>query len=290
MKRTYMYILISLLLLSFGVFAFIYLRDNITPCTSTSAGKKLPIIMYHHTSQKQKLLGKFTITSKEFEDDLIYLLENGFEAINVADLLAYVYDGATLPDKPVMITFDDGHESFYKYIYPLLKKYNVKAILSLVGTYTQTYSDVDDHNIDYSYTNWTQVNEMSKSGYVEIANHSYDMHKTKGSRYGISKNNNEDLEQYKKAISLDILKLQEDIKDYTGKMATTFTYPFGKFSKETKQILKDLGFKAIFNCAEKLNIIDLNNPNFLYNLGRFNRPSGIYSGDFFKKVLSEYNK
>lgn len=283
------YKLISILLaLILGMFfSFKYLYNNSVPVFNEENGQKLPIIMYHHIIEKQDRLNKFAITPAQFENDLKYLKENGFETITIKELVAHVYDNSPLPEKPIIITFDDGQESFYEYAYPLLKKYNMSAVLSIVGSFTDTYSEIEDHNVIYSYLTWKEINEMSNSPYVEIANHTYNMHSVDKGRKGCSKKAGESLEQYRAVLEEDILKLQNEILMYTGHEAITFTYPFGKFSKETKDILKDFGFSAIFNCAEVVNVIDKSNPDFLYNLGRFNRPHGINSADFFAKIFKD---
>ena len=215
---------------------------------------------------------------------MIYLKEKGYETISVKQLLDYIENNSPLPEKPIMITFDDGHESFYEYIYPILKQYDLKAVLSVVGSFTDTFTENEDHNINYSYLTWKQINELSDSGYVEIGNHTYDLHSIDKGRKGCSKNPGEDIEQYKNFLTKDVMKLQEKILNYTGNNLKIFTYPFGRYTKETKQIIKDLGFSVIFSCEERVNIIDKNNSEFLYNLGRFNRPNGISSEQFFQKI------
>ncbi len=241
--------------------------------------------MYHHIIKNKDRQNKFAISPEQFESDLKYIKEQGFETITTNDLIAYVYEDMPLPEKPIMITFDDGHESFYSYVYPLLKKYDMKAVLSIVGNYTETYSKNEDHNIAYSYLTWKQINEMANSKYVQIGNHTYNLHSTDKGRAGCSKKQGETLEQYKEFLAKDILKLQQDIANFTGYACNTFTYPFGKFSKETKDILKEFGFLAILNCAEVVNTIDKDNPEFLYNLGRFNRPNEISTAEYFQKIL-----
>lgn len=278
------YVLMFVVLIAILFISFKYLYDNALPCYNEEDGKKLPIIMYHHISERKEALNQFTITPQQFEKDILYLKEQGYQTIDTNMLLDHVYNDAPLPEKPIIISFDDGHESFYHYVYPLLQKYNLKAVLSIVGAYTDTYSQKNEHNINYSYLTWTQINEMSKTSYVEIANHTYDMH-SMDDRKGCSKKNTESLEEYKTVLEKDVLKMQNDIAKYTGITPNTFTYPFGKFSKETVDILKDFGFKCIFTCAEIVNVIDKNNPDFLYNLGRFNRPNGIDSKSFFDKIL-----
>ncbi len=285
-KKLIINITIFIILLFSLIFSFNYLYNNATPCyNDTSNAIKLPIIMYHHISKSSARLNDFTISPEQFEKDMLYLKENGYETISVNQLLNYVYKNEPLPEKPIMITFDDGHESFYEYIYPMLKQYNLKAVLSIVGSFTDTYTQNEDHNINYSYLTWQQINELADSGYVEIGNHTYDLHSIDKGRKGCSKNNGENIEQYRNMLTKDVMKLQDEILNYTGTNTKVFTYPFGKYTKETKEIIKDLGFTAIFNCEEKINIIDKNNTDFLYSLGRFNRPNGISSQQFFENIL-----
>lgn len=252
---------------------------------SDEIGKALPIVMYHHISEKSNLLNDFTITPTQFENDIIYIQENGYESISMEQLLNYVYNDIPLPEKPIMITFDDGHESFYHYIYPILKKYDEKAILSVVGSFSQAFSENEDGNIDYSYLTWSQINELSKSKNVEIANHTYNLHSLDNGRKGCDIKYNEDVQLYKEFLITDIMKLENNILNYTGVNSVAFTYPYGVFSDITKETIMNLEFSAIFTCFEKVNTITKTDTSFLYNLGRFNRPNAVSTEDFFSKLI-----
>ena len=84
--------------------------------------------MYHHISKKTSALGAYVITPEQFESDLKFIKDKGYEAITTQNLVDYFDGKFELPEKPIMITFDDGYLSFYEYAYPLLKQYNMKAV------------------------------------------------------------------------------------------------------------------------------------------------------------------
>ncbi len=243
----------------------------------------LPIIMYHHISKKQSALGDYVVSPEQFENDILYFQKLGYTSISVDELIKFSEGKFTMPEKPIMITFDDGYLSFYEYAFPILKKYNVKAVLSIIGRYTDLYSECDDRNVNYAHVTWDNVKELAKSGLVEIENHTYDLH-TLNERKGSTIKAGESEDCYKQMLSSDIKTLQEKIKSATGKTPLAFTYPFGRMCKQSYQIISDMGFKVSFGCEEKVNYLDKENP-YLYKLRRFNRASGKSSYYFFKNIL-----
>ncbi|MDP4132758.1 MAG: polysaccharide deacetylase family protein [Bacillota bacterium] len=230
----------------------------------------VPIIMYHEI--KTYKLGKDVISPYEFESDLQYLKSNNYNTITMADLINYVYNNGTLPENPIVISFDDGYLSTYKYALPLLKKYEMKIVFSILGKNTDDFTQIPDNNIDYSHVTWAQLNEMLDSGYVEVQNHTYNLHYC-GSRLGCMKKAEESLADYEKTLTEDITKLQDEIKLYTGKVPDTFTYPYGKSSESTVDIVKKLGFKATLSCNYGINKIS-KAPECLFNLKRIARAHG----------------
>ena len=247
---------------------------------------ELPIIMYHHIMNKQSRLGQFIISEQQFENDLIYLKENGYQTISMAQLLDYVNEGTPLPEKPVMLTFDDGHESFHTYAYPLLQKYQMCAVLSIVGEYTDQYSEGDDHNPSYAYLTWDEIAEMTKSGLVEIGNHTYGLHTDDNDRRGCRIKSGESEEEYRAMLRSDLQQVQDKVKEYTGTAPVIFTYPFGHMCIQARSVIKEMGFQAAFSCEERRNKLTRDGDHdWLFDLGRYNRPSGKSSEAFFKKPL-----
>nr|WP_315024320.1 polysaccharide deacetylase family protein [uncultured Aminipila sp.] len=247
---------------------------------------KLPIIMYHGLIKDIKLQNKYFISPDSFENDLKYLNDNGYTAITMNELIDYVYNGTTLPEKPIILTFDDGFYNNYLYAYPLLKKYNQKAVISIIGSQTDRYSLIKIFNSYYSYLSWAQINEMLISGHIEIQNHTYNMHTCDNGRKGCSEKSGEGLVTYKEKVMGDIGLLQQRIIDYTGVTPNTIAYPFGYYTKNSEALIKEMGFKSSLTCCQKINSIS-RDPECLYKLGRYLRPPGKSSSSFFKNILDQ---
>lgn len=247
-------------------------------------GIKVPIIMYHSILKDSSKSNKYIITPTTFEKDLQYIYEHGYTTVTMSDLIAYVHQDKPLPEKPIIITFDDGHYNNLGYAVPLLEKYNMKAVISIVGSYTDTFSRTDEANLNYSYLRWKDIRNLMADEIIEFQNHTYNLHSNTNGRMGCSKKSYESKASYEKVLSEDISKLQEEFKENTGYVPNTFTYPFGSISKASYPIIKNLGFKASLSCASGINYIT-KDYECLYCLKRNNRPSGISSEQFFKKIL-----
>lgn len=227
----------------------------------------VPIIVYHDVKPKTT---SYTITPYEFEDDLKYLAANDYSAITMSDLVDFVYYGKALPQKPIILSFDDGYLDNYKYVYPLIKKYNVKIVLSIIAKNTDDFTRIPDDNLEYSHVTWDQLNEMIRSGLVDVQNHTYDLHSCKKGRIGCMQKRGESDSQYEKVLTEDLSKCQEEIKTNTGVTPNTFTYPYGRLSKDTDQVIRKLGFKATLSCNYGVNVIS-RNPDSLFDLKRICR-------------------
>ncbi|MBQ7039743.1 MAG: polysaccharide deacetylase family protein [Clostridia bacterium] len=267
------------------LFSFcLFLSSVIVPTSKISDGKiPLPVIMYHSVLEDESRSGKYVVTPDILESDFKYLSENGYKTVTVSDLLAYKKGETELPEKCIMLTFDDGYYNNYSYLFPLLKKYNFRAVLSVVGRYTDEYSNSGEKmNNNYSHATWAQLKEMQDSGYIEIQNHSYDLHDW-SQRKGVLRKKGEDFEHYKEYITADIMKMQGKLKENMGKEAVCFAYPFGSVNKESREIVEGIGFEVTLGCEEGVNYIDKSHP--LKELKRCNRPDRPETKEFFEKLL-----
>lgn len=242
---------------------------------------RLPIVMYHHMSPKARLWGDYVISLSQFESDLIYLREQGYTPITTAELIAWCDGVGRLPEKPCMITFDDGFESTFVYAQPLLEKYGMKAVVSIIGSVSQQYSETPDHMLDYSHISWEAAAQADAAGTLEVQCHTWDMHDL-DRRCGCAPLYGEDEQSYSDALSADIGRFREVYESHMGHGCNVLALPFGFYKQQTLDNAQALGFRAVFTCTERVNLLTGARQE-LMELGRFNRPSGVTSEQFFAK-------
>ena len=246
----------------------------------------LPIVMYHQVSKNPNRAGAYCVTLEELETDFRYIKDCGYTAVTTEQLLNAIDGKAALPEKPIIITFDDGFESVAQYVEPLLRQYGLCAVVSVVGAYTDLYSHSDDHSVNYAYLTWDEIKQLSGEACIEIQNHSYDLHKLDNCGHkGAKKRSGESEAEYRAFLQNDLQKMQDLFEEKGIKRPTAFTYPFGCYSKESRAILQAMGFRAAYICEEKMNYVDYDNTDWLFRLCRYNRPHGVNTALFFSKLL-----
>lgn len=257
-----------------GAYAFAASSDSI----------ELPILMYHSVLKSKS--GTYIVTPSQLEQDFKKITESGYTAVTCEQIIDFVDGKGDLPAKPILITFDDGHFNNMYYALPLLKKYNLKAVLNVIGKFSDfstASGDIDNPN--YSHVTWDEVAEISNGDTMEIGNHTYNMHNYKP-RFGLSQKYGESDEQYVAALKSDISKLQKILFEHTGKQCRVMAYPFGKYNSIAERTLIDMGFRVMFTCNEGISKITRGKPESLYKLKRINR-SGLYDT---ATVMSKINK
>ncbi len=243
--------------------------------------RKLCILMYHGFTKGNKET-EFVLNIKKFEDDIIYLKENGFSIIDTSELISYLGGKGDLPQKPVLITIDDGNLNNYTVCYPIAKKHGVKLCISPIAYYVDYYATHKENNPKFSQLGETEIKEMHDSGLIEFQNHSYNMHAI-AERKGSSKMKNETSEQYMRVFYYDLKKAENIIKDITGERPNVYVYPYGAASYESRGILKSCGYYLSLGCGEGYNNIQKGGGR-MYNMKRFNR-TNLKSAE---QILSDY--
>lgn len=241
-------------------------------------------LMYHQVLKDESRAGKYIITPNELESDLAYLSENGYVSVLPSQLVKIREQGGRLPEKTVVITFDDGYETGLYYVLPLLKKYGMKAVINVVGSYTDEYSRINEEgkHLSYAYLTWNEIKKLSDSGYVEIGNHTYDMHSYNGERNGCARKENESDEQYRTVLYEDVARLSDKLQKVTGKRPVAFAYPFGSLSEGSAEIIGSAGISVFMTCCEQPCSM---NRNGRIVINRYNRESGRTA----QQICEEFN-
>ncbi len=135
----------------------------------------VPVLMYHHVLPKA---GFITSSIKQFDAQMRFLAENGYKTLTSEEFYLFKKKKLKIPNKSVMITFDDGWKDNYVYAYPILKKYNLKATLFIVTNWIEEASkkkgEFDPGAINHGkckteiavypekvVLNWKEIEEMS---------------------------------------------------------------------------------------------------------------------------------
>lgn len=240
----------------------------------------LPVIMYHHISKDKSQWNDYVVSLKEFESDLEYLASHGWHSISVRELLAW-YDGDfEMPEKPFMITFDDGFESTLAYAEPLLEEYGFCGVVAVIGSVCGDVSKYEKHDPEFSNISWEEASSMAERGVIEVQCHTWDMHAS-WPRCGCRMKRGESASAYRTALTADLERFLQESGAHGVDLVPAIAYPFGAFSAETGKIVKEAGFEIAFTCWERFNK-PLRGEEKPYQLGRFNRPHGPDSERFFR--------
>lgn len=257
------------------------------PASAQDTAVPLPVAMYHSVTDQGDSPGEYVISPSMLEKDLQWLSQHGYETVVVGDLVSHVENGTPLPEKPVMLTFDDGYYNNYRNAYPLLQKYGMQAVLSPVGTLAEQFTETDDpeeHEV-WSYCTRQELQEMAVSGVVEMQNHSYDFHELTPRR-GCLRKSGEDEATYRNIFFEDTRKAQELFRSIRISPPVCYTYPYGARNAETDALVQEYGFVASLSCEEGITCITRDAAS-LKNIRRYNRDGRISSEQFWQKVLGQ---
>ena len=130
-RKRGLYLLLRLnrwtLALAGGLCAAALLLVTVQAAAAPEESVAVPAVMYHAVLQDTSRHGRYTVSPQEFESDLQYLTSHGYTTVVMADLIAYT-QGGTLPEKPVLITFDDGYYNNYVYAYPIAQQMGCRFV------------------------------------------------------------------------------------------------------------------------------------------------------------------
>jgi peptidoglycan/xylan/chitin deacetylase (PgdA/CDA1 family) len=182
--------------------------------------KGVPVLSYHKVEDNS--VNPLALTTQEFEEQMAYLASNGYTAISPDQLLAHLKQGAQLPEKPVLITFDDGYRDNYTNAYPIMKKYGFTATIFLL-------TDAIGH--DDWYLDWEQVRQMRRDGFV-FGSHTL-------SHVALT----DVSEEY---AMFQLVKSREGMEWRLDEPVKYLAYPTGAYDARVEKLTKQAGYEAAF--------------------------------------------
>ena len=248
----------------------------------TNESANLLVLMYHSIRNGPE--SGYSVTPQTLEADFRYLAAHDYHTVSPEDLVCYVEQNVSLPENPVLLTFDDGFYNNLAYALPLLKQYDFRAVVNIVGEFTEELAPADSHVPAYSYLTSEDCREMLESGLVIFGNHTTKLHH-RTDRSGCAICKDEEEARYHAIFMEDLLHLQNYLKREISYEPIVFAYPYGFDCVESIPVLKDLGFLVTLTCYEHMNEITQGKPESLYGLGRYNRAGNQSTELFFAKIL-----
>lgn len=192
--------------------------------------KQVPVLCYHQIrdwkATDSKSAKDYIVPVETFKAHLKMLADSGYQTILPDEYYAYLNLGTPLPEKPIMLTFDDTEENQYAIAGPEMKKHGFKAVyfIMTVSLGRPKYMSRD------------QVKQLSEAGHV-IGSHTWD-------HQNVKKYKGEDW-------VTQIEKPTKTLEAITGKKVEHFAYPFGLWNPEAFPELRKRGFKSAYVLAEK---------------------------------------
>ena len=200
---------------------------------------------------------------------LAWLRESGYTAISMQDVIKAKHGMKPLPERAFLLTVDDGFADFYTHVFPLLKLFKVPAVFGLVGRWieepTVSQNETDPYFRQQRFVTWAQVKEMSDSGWVEIASHSYDLHhgivaNPQGNvkpaavtlQYDKATKRYETPEQQRLRVRKDLEKNAALIEKHTGKPPRIMVWPYGAMDSVGVQEAASAGMPINFTLRDGL--------------------------------------
>ena len=216
MKKKIIIFVFIILIIIIGIGLYIFKEPN-------RKNINIPILLYHDFVKKVPAQDpdnfQYINTPESFEENIKTLLKNNYTFLSFKDLNDAYNNKMKLPKKPILITLDDGYYSNYKYVFPILKKYNVKASIFIV---TDNIGKIVNGK---KYLTWKQCKMMQDSNLVEIFSHS--KKHVFYNRLPVSELRN------------DVDQSYQEIEKHLGKQELkVFAYPYGAYTNESVLVLR----------------------------------------------------
>lgn len=194
--------------------------------------EKIPILMYHSIAEEATPKFKpFTVSPMLFAEHMAYLHGNGYTPLTVTQFVTRREVVATLPERPVVITFDDGFADFFTNALPVLQQHNFSATMYIPTAYVSSTSRwmEQDGEGNRPLLSWQQIQELDASG-IECGTHSH---------------THPQLDLLSRLQANEEVTISKRIlEEHLERPVTSFAYPHGYYTAETQRLLRKAGYTS----------------------------------------------
>lgn len=243
------------------------------PATADDGGTSLPILCYHDV--RDDVEGdldedEHAVSTRALVEQFDWLLAHDYTPVSADQMLAAERGEASLPERPILLTFDDGYASFHDRVLPLLRAYRFPAVLSVVGSWLEVPAD---GAVDYGgrkmprsrFLTWEQLHDVAASPWVEVASHSYDLHNglpanaqgntqpAANSRvFDAEREAFETLAEMRRRVRRDLLRNRELLEERLGRAPRIIAWPYGEAAGWAFDVAREVGFDASLLLGDEL--------------------------------------
>lgn len=206
---------------------------------------------------------RYAVSVQKFRNQLEFLKANGYQPISLSYFIKARRGAVQLPDRAVMLTFDDGLISYRDNVVPMLQQYGYPSVLSVVTGWVDGQHQPDEYR--GKLLNWNQLRQLQKSPLVEIVSHSHNLHHWITSsplesqapagvthRYDTRAKAYESEQAFESRIRSDLLITRKRFRQMLGHVPLALTWPYGEYDKVTLGIARSVGFEYQFTLDEGL--------------------------------------
>ena len=226
-------------------------------------------IAFHDVVDSPGELVGDAMTTDALVSFLEWIVGSGLHPITIDDVDAARRGARALPERAILLTFDDGYRSLYTRVYPLLLAYRIPAVATLVGEWMEAPMDGTVHYGDAfvprrKFVSWAEAREMADSGLVEFASHGYGIHGTvRGNPQGGQRpaamapfydpvTGYESHAQYRERVVTDLTRSRALMREHLGKSPRAFAWPYGRYRNAAVESARAAGFEYVFTLESEL--------------------------------------
>jgi biofilm PGA synthesis lipoprotein PgaB len=201
------------------------------------------IVLTYHDLVNGKPINGSQLNINDFITQMDYLYRNNYHTLSLTEFLFY-YQQKNFPSRSILLTFDDGYESFYYRAYPILKQYGFKAVIFPVVGYTP---GIQQCHLWVKHLSFHQIRLMIKeSGLIDVGVHTFDLHHKENKKPALYQQKGESPADYQARLTKDLRMAKDLLELETGQPVIALSWPFGKTNGLANEVALSLGYRLIF--------------------------------------------